>query len=269
MVESIALQVARDLPAQDKKKFIAALEYRDPPPFEGVYASFGDVPGVGTFAQSAMWEDQQRYVVRLSRAAAGPAGMRRLIRSKALLPATVAFLARQRQPVRILDFGGGGGQDFGHLLLSADPASDLTYHVIDTANICAIGREAWADDPRITFDAELPREGTPFDLVYAFSSIQYVEDTDGLMRRFASFRPRAILLMAHPMADEAFVRKQTNMDVAVPQVVVSLPQVREVLGGLGYNLAMRGWSETDLNVDNYEEAHRVPGDANLLFLASP
>ena len=247
------------------KAAIAAALNKRPPPFSGVYRSFSDVPGRADFGASTMWQEQQRYVATLSRTETGRAGMRRLIRSKAVLPVVVAFLAANGRPVRVLDFGGGAGQDFGNLLASGS-VTDVSYHVVDVAPICEIGRSVWADDSRVSFSAELPAPDARFDLVYAFSAIQYIEDTDALLRHFASYQPRAILLMAHPLAEVAFVRSQVNMDVVVPQAVPVLPRVREVLAQSGYELAMKAWSETDLNVENYDEPHRVPGDANLLFL---
>src|SRR5262249_34838832 len=138
-------------------------------------------------------------------------------------------------------------------------------HVVDMDPICAIGREIWADDPRITFSPELPQSGQ-FDLVYAFSAIQYVEDTAALLRQFAGYDPQTILLMAHPLADKSFVRAQINRDVPVPNLVPDLPLMISTLATCGYDLALRAWSETDLNVENFDPEHRVGGDANLLFL---
>jgi putative methyltransferase (TIGR04325 family) len=170
--------------------------------------------------------------------------------------------------LNILDFGGAAGVDFANLLAAVDPSIDLRYLVVDFPKVCAVGRDHWRDDKRISFSETLPQTAQ-FDLVYSWSSIQYLPDPLSLLARFASYGPAAILLAGSPFTSgDAFVRAQVNQSVPFPQWVLSLPKVEQRLRECGYAMAFHVAGEDDYNVDNYPPRYRVPNSASLLFLKS-
>jgi putative methyltransferase (TIGR04325 family) len=240
------------------------------PPFSGVYASFEDVPGTIKAAEDDQAAGAQRNVAR------GPSrdeatNLPRLRRARSLLPLVAALLAAKRQtnePLRILDFGGAAGIDFANLIAAIRDTSNIRYHVVDFPKVCAVGRAKWREDVRISFCDTLPISAQ-FDLVYGWSSIQYVANPLELLTQFATYSPRAILIAGSPFtAGEAFVRAQVNQSVPFPHWVLSLGDVERRMNRCGYYLAYQVAGEDDYNVDNYPPAYRVPNSASLLFLRS-
>jgi len=237
------------------------------PGFAGVHASFADVPG--TMIEADQVAAAARGVAR------GPSrdeatNLPQLRRAHSLMPLVAAMLADgvRKEPLNVLDFGGAAGVDFANLLAAVDPSIDVRYLVVDFPKVCAVGRDHWRDDKRISFSDALP-QAAQFDLVYSWSSIQYVPDPLALLAQFASYRPSAILLAGSPFTSgEAFVRAQVNQSVPFPQWVLSLPKVEQRMRECGYDMAFHVAGEDDYNVDNYPPRYRVPNSASLLFLKS-
>jgi putative methyltransferase (TIGR04325 family) len=236
-------------------------------PFSGVYASFADVPG--TMSEADQAAAAARGVTR------GPScdeatNLPQLRRAHSLMPLVAAMLAGRgrKEPLNILDFGGAAGVDFVNLLAAADPGIDVRYLVVDFPKVCAVGRDHWRDDKRISFSDALP-QAAQFDLVYSWSSIQYVPDPLSLLAQFASYSPAAILLAGSPFTSgDAFVRAQVNQSVPFPQWVLSLPKIEQRMRECGYDMAFHVAGEDDYNVDNYPPRYRVANSASLLFLKS-
>jgi len=236
-------------------------------PFSGVYASFADVPGTMQVAEADQAAAAMRGVAR------GPSRdeathLPQLRRAHSLMPLVAAMLAggARKEPLNILDFGGAAGVDFANLLAAVDPGIDLRYLVVDFPKVCAVGRDHWRDDKRISFSDALP-QAAQFDLVYSWSSVHYVPDPLSLLAKFASYRPAAILLAGSPFTSgDAFVRAQVNQSIPFPQWVLSLPKVEQRMRECGYAMAFHVAGEDDYNVDNYPPRYRVPNSASLLFL---
>jgi len=250
--------------------FFAENGFTSPPPFSGVYTSFDDVPGMMSAVANDQVEAARRGIAR------GPnideaTGLPRLRRAHSLMPLVAAILATSRQSVRplhILDFGGAAGVDFANLLAAAADKFEIRYHVVDLPKVCAVGRARWREDARISFEDALP-VSAQFDLVYGWSSIQYVADPLRLLAQFASYSPTAIFLAGSPFTSgHAFVRAQVNQSVPFPQWVLSLPEVEQQMSQCGYDLVYQVAGEDDYNVDNYPPKYRIPNSASLLFLRS-
>lgn len=245
------------------------------PTFEGAYTRFDDAPagiaGAKAWRENA-WTASSRAQAEKWRAQVGAALPESAQFSKALLPMLVAAATREG-PLRILDFGGGAGLDYAHLLAALGDARggtriDVAYHVVDMPESCEVGRVAWRDDSRITFSDAPPSSGTRFDVVYAFCSAFLVEDFRKLFATFAGYRPAHILLCKTPVHEgPSFVRRQINLGPAMEnaQWAFGLDDLIEALEPHGYTLTYRGYGEDSYNVDNYDDAHAVGRMANLLF----
>jgi putative methyltransferase (TIGR04325 family) len=266
-MQSFIKQLVARLPWKARKLVMFFVEHGfvSGVPFSGVYASFTDVPGM------MLETDQAAAAVR--GVARGPSrdeatNLPQLRRAHSLMPLVAAMLAggARKEPLNILDFGGAAGVDFANLLAAVDPGVDLRYVVVDFPKVCAVGRDHWRDDKRISFSDALP-QAAQFNLVYSWSSIQYVPDPLALLAQFASYRPSAILLAGSPFTSgDAFVRAQVNQSVPFPQWVLSLPKVEQRMRECGYDMAFHVAGEDDYNVDNYPPRYRVPNSASLLFL---
>lgn len=234
------------------------------PTFRGIYSSFADIGGSADLVKDELANSSISNLtgVRSDVATALPL----LDQHRELLPMAVVLLARKFYRLNILDFGGGAGVDFRNLLNSL-PTVDVSYCVIDLLPVCEKAVPLWAGETRISFRSSLPEQGI-FDLVYSWGAIHYVPEPLALLRRFADYRPRAILIVGTPFTSgKAFVREQLNRSKPFPQWVLSLPEVRDLMQSCGYRLALHVVHEHDYNVDGYPKGFRVPNSTSLLFLS--
>jgi putative methyltransferase (TIGR04325 family) len=172
------------------------------------------------------------------------------------------------KPLRIVDFDGAAEVDFANQLAAISDTSNIRYHVVDFAKVCAVGRTRWEGDARISSQDALP-ESAEFDLVYGWSSIHCVADPLRSLTQFTTYSPRAILIAESPFTSgKAFVRAQVNRLLPFPQWVLSLADVEHRMNECGYRLAYHVAGRDDYNVDNYPPAYRLPNSASLLFLGS-
>lgn len=132
-----------------------------------------------------------------------------------------AIAGRPGQPVRILDWGGG----IGHYALLARqlyPEVMLRYTICELQPLVETGRKLNAD-AKFTSDGEEALKGA-YDLFYASSSLQYVHDFYGLLRKIVATGSRWIMICRMP-----FVTAADDF------VVVQRPQ------RYGYDTEYTGW----------------------------
>jgi putative methyltransferase (TIGR04325 family) len=132
----------------------------------------------------------------------------------------LGLAARGRDGISVLDWGGG----FGHyhaLARSVLPDLALEYHVKETPAVSARGRELNRD---VTFHDGGACLDRRYDLVVASSSLQYAEDWQCLLRRFADAAERHLYVARVPVA------------LTAPSfVVIQRPYVH------GYDTEYLGW----------------------------
>ena len=220
-----------------------------------VYRSFAECPDVSYPDETSSF----RFAADGLRLRVGANGLACFSRAHDLLPIAASMIGG---PLRVLDFGGSGGIDFKGLINSTD--LDARYTIVETPAICRAGRKLWNDD-RIAFCEDLP-EGQ-FDIVYAWGAIHYVPDPIALMKSFAAYRPKAIMILNSPFSEQAFVRVQVNRGkYRMPAWVISMPQTCRVMAECGYRLAFKSTVPGEHTVSNFAPEYRVAEDANLLFV---
>jgi putative methyltransferase (TIGR04325 family) len=235
------------------------------PTFRGIYSSFSGAPGSIDVIKHELAKSAADNLMAVR--SDGATGLPLLDQHRELLPMAVALLARKGHTLNILDFGGAAGVDFRNLL-SSMPAADINYCVVDLPEVCKKAEPLWSGESRILFRSSLPEQAS-FDLVYSWSAIHYLPEPLSLLRSFARYRPRAILIVGSPFTSgNGFVREQLNRSKPFPQWVLSLPEVRDTLGSCGYRLAFHVVHEHDYNVDGYPTEYRVPNSTSLLFLSN-
>jgi putative methyltransferase (TIGR04325 family) len=241
------------------------------PPFEGVYADFREVPSTGAW-DSRIWIQESLRSAEAARRQIGKA----LPDTRALLPLlTAGFVAENHAasdaPLRILDFGGGAGQDYAALKASMTLGRELRYQVVDTPACCEAGGALWRGDPGISFAAELPDNASRFDIVLASSSLFYAENFRELLRVFSGYHPALMLFGKTPVHEGAsFVRAQTNLGggLRIPHWVIGFEDLKEALELHGYALVYRTYDDNAYNAENYPEEYRVDRTAQFVFARS-
>ena len=229
------------------------------PRFAGIYKSFEEFANPTYPATDAEMVRQSRSTMKHD----DGNGLMIFRRGHDLLPVVAAMLGGR--DLRVLDFGGAAGLDY--VGLNAGVGAVAHYCVVELPEICEAARDAWpgGDGGRLVFREELPPPSERFDIVYAWSAVYLVPKPLELLSRFTEYRPRAILLVNHPVSrDQGFVRGQRGVHYFCPTHVLSMRDIENALPG--YRLAFRGSDDFEFNVDNFPPGYRIGRCANLLFL---
>lgn len=188
-----------------------------------------------------------------------------------ILPAVAAMMLGSRERVDILDFGGGLGIGYMTLLESLTRAKEvIDYSIVEVAELCEQGRKLFPQD--IHFSAELPQE-RKFDLIHSASALQYVEDWQGMLSVFASYRPDYLLLSDIFAGEiETVATLQNYYNSKIPHWLLNLDELLSVLSDLGFELVMRSFVtsrrlKTDgmLPMENFPPERRLRETLHLLF----
>lgn len=177
-----------------------------------------------------------------------------------LLPFLIGTMPKGK--LRILDFGGGGGMDYIYASKLSSRGNDLDYHVVDLPAACEAGGEM--TDLPITFHLDLPPVDQHFDIVYASSSIQYVEDYRALLAKFSGYRPKYILICKTSIhSGPQFVRAQTNIGGRTPAWVFNLSHIDAALPD--YEREYCAKSDDLFPMHTYPDESQVPWMTNVLY----
>ncbi|MFN8625568.1 MAG: methyltransferase, TIGR04325 family [Candidatus Binatia bacterium] len=181
-----------------------------------------------------------------------------------------ASLAAETGLVRILDFGGGVGSGFVHLLATLPNRSLVEYHNVDLPHMCEAGRNLFKLDDRIAFYTHIPAVRSRCDIVYANSVLQYVEDYKGLLHDLASLNARYILLARLAAGSfPTYATKQLNLRGKVlPYWFLNFDELVSILARAGYRLAYHGLAHEVFDQSNFPKTHRVGRMRNVLFVRS-
>jgi len=187
-----------------------------------------------------------------------------------LLPITVAMMLSHNDRVRILDFGGGLG--IGYMTLVESIQHDLDrvdYTIVENPEVCAVGEKLIAE---VAYISTLPSP-VSFDVIHASSSLQYIENWQDLLARFASLGPEYILLSDVFAGDiTTFVSLQNYYESRIPHWFLNLQELLDTLDKHGYSLLMKNYAtsrrldvEDDLPMDNFSENQRLSQSLHLLL----
>lgn len=243
------------------------------PIWEGVYSHYRDVPGHGegyhgaelaartyklTEELLAAWHDGEG-----SPLPPFPGG------AHAPLALVASVLGGRQGRVRVLDFGGGMGIGFVHLLASVQAGTELRYDVVETSVMCEGGRRLFANDRRIGFHTELPERppAGELDIVYISSALQYVEDYAGLLGELCAYGARHILLTNLSAGEvPTYAAAQRNLrGMRLPHWFLNISEVVELMEAGRYTLAFASLGDREYDQRNLPPACRVRHSCNLLF----
>ena len=239
------------------------------PIWEGVFRSFRDVPARGAAFAGEAWVDTARahaaeLLETLRRTGTIPGAE---VEGHDLLPVLAALVQRAGHTVTVLDFGGGLGFGYLHLLAGLTSRDGLDYWIVETPRLCEAGRALFADDSRVHFGESLP-EGSPRpDIVYVNSALQYVEDWKGLLAALCASGPQYCLLARLAAGNvPTFATAQRNHPgTVIPYWFLNEAELVDVMAGAGYLLLSRGVLARVYDQDNLPPGYRLGRMCNLLF----
>jgi putative methyltransferase (TIGR04325 family) len=239
--------------------------------WRGVYSQFRQAPSCGPGFASDEWITIVRDVTKRTRDAAERCGtIPPFAGDRAMLPFLAATIGAPSERIAILDFGGGMGADYVHVTAGLPRHWDIAYHLVESPRVCETGAALWTGDARIHFYSFLPPD-LQVDIVYIRSSLQYVEDYQGLLRQLAGYRPRYFLLIDQPAGDiPTYVTAQYNVKGSVyPYRFFNVREIIGIMAQLGYVLVFTGRQEKQYDRSNFPPSHRLEQMSNLLFEQRP
>jgi len=230
--------------------------------WQGVHARASEVPVQGAGFDSEVWIEMTRSLTVHALEQARSTRPWTIVRSDIQLLASIVALSPQR-PTRLLDFGGGMG--IGHVMLRAaiDPSIALDYHIVEGARVCAQGAQLV---PEVKFRTNMP-DADAFDIVYACSSLQYIDDHGSLLATFARYRPKHVLFADVPAGDVPtfWTAQHTVPGSSIAYKFMNLDELVRTMSDLEYKLLVRGVAERPIEVASLPPSHRVERTCNLLF----
>jgi putative methyltransferase (TIGR04325 family) len=189
-----------------------------------------------------------------------------------LLPITVAMMLGTEEKLRILDFGGGFG--IGYMTLAESIPDDLgriDYTIVEVAEVCREGQKFFKNRG-VTYKDSLPESET-FDLLHSASAFQYIEDWQGLFKKFADMKPK-FMLLSDVFAGNipTFATLQNYYDSRIPHWFLNLQDLLNFGASLGYQLILRSYAtsrrldvEDTLPMENFPEQFRLSQTLHLLL----
>jgi putative methyltransferase (TIGR04325 family) len=274
MRELIAHVAARALPpviSDLLRQAVFRLKLAEPKRlFQGVYRHVRDVPPRGPGYEDGMHRaEASREVARLMRLG----GVRPTAlddEAGALLSLLIAAATvGSRDPLRIVDFGGGPGLGYAQITSGLASRPFIDYHVVELPSVCADGRRLFGDDPHIHFHSSIPSRLEAVDLVYAAGALEVIDDWQGVLRTLCRLEPRWVLLSGVCCGDfETFATAfMAIKGSAIPVWLLNVHAIVDVMTDCGYYLLFRTLLERVHAQDNFPVPLRLPGGhpSALLF----
>jgi putative methyltransferase (TIGR04325 family) len=184
----------------------------------------------------------------------------------AYLPLIASIISSDRNPVNILDFGGGMGISFIHLLSCAPNADAIHYYIVENSAVVALGRQLFPNS-KIHFLTELPSQQIKFNLVYLSSSLQYIENYSALIDKLCQYQPEYILFVKLSAGEiPTYATCQRNLGgTKIAYWFLNVFEIEAILNKNGYSLIFKNALGREYNQDNFPENYRLHKAINLLF----
>ncbi|WP_395747011.1 methyltransferase, TIGR04325 family [Prosthecobacter sp.] len=243
----------------------AAQPRQQQPTWAGIYPALGDVPVVdGTYDDARRVGEMSAHAgILLAQIQEG----KKPVLWHEMMATVAAVVAAERGGVRVLDFGGGMGTGFMHLISTLPETARIEYDVIEMEQMCAAGRALFVNEKRLRFHTTQLHDGERPDIVYVNSVLQYIEDYAAKLRELAALQAPWVLLVRTAAGDfPTFATRQLNLPGQVlPYWFFNRDEIVATLRDAGYALAMERLSDRSYDMSNFPETHRQERMRHLLF----
>jgi len=234
--------------------------------WRGVYDSFRDVPCSGPSFAGDVWTGMMAEAGRQALTQL-KAGSLDVSADRAPYAMSLGILATSRRLV-VVDYGGGLGIDYLHALAAAPWLKPrLDYYIVETDAICALGREMFRGEERISFHAAIPAHLASVDIVHLNGVLQFVDDWAGLLERLAGLRPEWLSLSAIPAgAARTYASAQHNVEGStIPAWFFRSDAFLKEVERLGYALVAKVSLRRHFEQENFPPELRVGFVKSFLF----
>jgi putative methyltransferase (TIGR04325 family) len=236
--------------------------------WSGIYSSFDEVPVVGVGFDGRRFAEQTQHATRLLIEETRKQGLpKQTTCQNSLLPLLGAVAGQRSRKVSILDFGGGTGAAFVHILANAPSWLEIRFDVVETASACELGQQLFADESRIRFHTTLPERDNQFDIVHISSALQYVTDYRKTLVDLCGFKAEYFLLanLSAAAIPTYATAQRVYDDMVVPYWFLNLDEVIDIMESESYRLLWKAAVEREYVQANFPPEYRLGRTCNLLF----
>jgi len=183
-----------------------------------------------------------------------------------LLSLLVSTISREKT-AKILDFGGGVGIAYIHLLNSMTDNRNVDYHIVEGKRLSIIGRDLFKDDHRVHFYTALPSNLKDVDIIYMSGVLQFIEDYSSLLKSLPGYKAKYILLTLLPSGDiPTFASAQVNMPgIRLSAWFINVQEIINIMSACGYSLIFKAPFEYRTKQNNFPIEYRLKCHCSLLF----
>jgi putative methyltransferase (TIGR04325 family) len=181
------------------------------------------------------------------------------------LPLLVSLIAGTK--VRILDFGGGCGEDYLYLNKSVGNNQIIEYFIVENESVKQKSEALFREKNNITFFNELPKELPDLDIIYSNSTLQYIENYQSLLNQLCKYKSKYILFTRLSAGNfQTYATLQVNMkDMQMAYLFININEIIDIMNKNNYQLIFHGVLKQEYNQDNFLEEYRMKQACNLLF----
>lgn len=238
--------------------------------WEGIYRHYRDVPITGQRFDGDTWIGKtQAYTRRVLDSSKKYGAIPTEVTGEHMLLPLVASLACQESggKVSLLDFGGGMGIAYIHLISSLVNCRSIDYHIVEREGICEGGARLFEDDKRIHFYPAIPAGLSGLNIVYISSALQYVEDYPSLLKTLSALGAKYFLFVKLSAGDfPTYATAQKNVPgTTLPYWFINVGEIIEIMAAGGYSLIYKSALEQEYDQSNFPDEYRLGRTCNLLF----
>jgi putative methyltransferase (TIGR04325 family) len=249
----------------------------DRPIWEGIFQNFHEVKATGKGFESDEWVNNskakvEKYFDSLNESNQIPPIP---IRPTSLpLVASMNNKSSSSRGGKIIDFGGGVGFSFLNFIQSCTCAKEYEYHIIESINICKLGKEIFSDYQNLFFYTDV--KDLPIgkaDILYMNSVLQYIADWKLLLRSLLDLKPEYVLLDDVQGGNiPAFATAQNYYDSKIPSWFFNVSEILSFFESCNYTLMFKSkffstvlGQIQEIPMSNFPSQYRLDHPCTLLF----
>jgi putative methyltransferase (TIGR04325 family) len=237
--------------------------------WQGIYSGYGDVPTWGAgFDSGRFVSDAVAQAEKLLAASKRSGSIPTEVSAEhSLLPLLVSLICKSSGGAKVLDFGGGLGAAYLHLVSSVLGCGVVDYHLVERGAVCVAATRFFQGDSHVQCHASLPEDLPGLDVVHVSSVLQYIEDYAGLLRKLCAYRAKYILFVKLSSGDiPTYATQQTNVPgTTLAYWFINIREVIALMSQGGYALIFKGALEREYDQRNFPSEYRLGRACNLLF----
>lgn len=245
--------------------------------WQGVYNTFNDTGLKNRVFLSQVWLNKQKEKVSVLSETFLPANEsgELAIDREYPLAVLVSVLADTNSKIKVLDFGGGMGEQYLKTLAKIpDRTSDIFFDVVESKKTIQELPAQMKSFKNLRFFEETPGNQI-YDVIHFGSVMQYIEHWQDLLRSLCRCQTRYIVFSDFLGGEiPTFVTTQKYNDEKIPVRWYSFKEFSSFLGEIGFRLTYKAYYQTEIlgsgtlgPLCDLPTSHKLKHTLNLIFKA--